>query len=98
MILTLTQYLAALTKEVQSLKKTQNNNRQDTNNIDKQTTYWDGVPFWEKPGWQLKYCWTYRSGLHEGKTCNSKKKGHKAEATYAKLMGGSMRRLKRRHY
>ena len=42
-LLTLNQSLEALTKEIQSLKK--NNNFRNTNNTDKQTKYWDGVPF-----------------------------------------------------
>ena len=39
-----------ITKEVQRLEKPQNNNHQNTNNTEKQTTYWDGVPFFWKCG------------------------------------------------
>ena len=64
---TLTHYLAALTKEVQSMKKPQNNNHQNTNNTYNKTTSWDELLFWGKLGWQLKYYWTHGSGFHEGR-------------------------------
>ena len=32
-------------------EKSQNNNRPNKHVIDKQTTSWDILPFWKKPGW-----------------------------------------------
>ena len=83
--------------QAQSIKNHKNNNRQNKNNTDKHTTSWYGLPFWEKPGWRFKYCWTCRSGFHEGKTCKSKKEVHKDEATYAQRVGGYIKRFKRQH-
>ena len=96
MLLTLTQSLEALTKEVQCMK----NHKTITvkNSTYKQTTYWDGVPFWEKPGWRLKYCWTCGSGFHEENNFNSKKEGHTDEATYEKCIGEYTRQFKIGHY
>ena len=98
MLLTFTQSLVALTKEVQGHKKTKNNNRQQKNNTEKLSSSWDGVPIWEKPGWCSKYFWIWGSGFHEGKTRKYKKGGHKDKATYANHMVGSTRRFKRGHY
>ena len=86
-LLTPTQSLAALTREVQSLKVSQNTNRQCTSNIDKQKMSWYGSTFWEKPVWRLKYCCMCGSGFHHNKACKYKKQGHKDESTYAKHMG-----------
>ena len=49
MVLTLTQSLAAFTKEVQSLRNQKTITVKITNNIDKQTISWEGVQFWDKP-------------------------------------------------
>ena len=36
-----------------------------------------------------KYCWTHGSCAHDGKECNNPNDGHKKEATFANMLGGS---------
>ena len=36
-----------------------------------------------------KYCWTHGSCAHDGKECNNPNEGHKKEATFANMLGGS---------
>lgn len=43
-----------------------------------------------------KYCWSHGGCNHYGRECNSKKTGHKDEATFSNLMGGSTRNVRPR--
>ena len=43
---------------------------------------------------QTKYCWTHGMCSHTGVDCRTPAEGHKADATAANKMGGSMRNIK----
>ena len=38
---------------------------------------------------QRQYCWSHGSCAHAGKGCRMKKEGHKENASFANMMGGS---------
>ena len=43
----------------------------------------------DKPSKERLYCWTHGSCAHKSKDCNHPKDGHKKEATFSNMMGGS---------
>ena len=55
------------------------------------------IPFWMRSNNRFKYCWSCGSNAtHDGTTCNRKKEGHEASATFQDRKGGSVNRIPKR--
>ena len=70
-----------LEAEVKAAKSTSSNsNGTDGNNKKKNK---------QKEKRDRKYCWTHGACAHDGEECNNRNEGHKTEATFDNMLGGS---------